>query len=190
MTTTPEENADRPPRTGGPESEPVGLEPAPEPRPDGSGVNGRRFVVLSLTAILLAWGVTFAILAPGMWSYRHRTEFGRKEVAPVVFGFQRVVPPGVDPRDWDRVVGDTHSLVLDCTRSGRLSMEEAAALRDDLRATLARAEAHPEATLREVADLWDRVAVIARRVRPEGSQDLDRSHPRPTILPTSPAPSA
>ncbi|OJW18960.1 MAG: hypothetical protein BGO49_18140 [Planctomycetales bacterium 71-10] len=186
--TTPEENA-RSWKTDGPEAEPAPPAHAPGPRPVEPGVNGRRFVIGSLGVIALAWVVTYAILAPGMWSYRERAEFGRKEVAPVVFGFQKVQPPGVDPRDWDRAVGDAHSLVLDATRSGGLSVEEATALRDDLRATLDRAKARPEAAVRELSDLWDRAAALARKVRPEGAPDVDRSHPRPSILPPAPAPS-
>lgn len=183
MTTTPDENAPRSRTAEGSEPPPA----SPTTAADESGVNGRRFVLISMTVILVIWGTIFAILAPGMRSYRKRTEFGRKEVAPLVFGFQKVVPPGIEPRDWDRAIGDAHSLVLDCTRSGKLAIEEATALRDDVRATLDRAKARPETAVRELAELWDRAAAIAGKVRPEGSQDLDRSHPRPTILSMGPA---
>lgn len=189
MTTTPEDDA-RSLKTEGPEAGPAPPAHAPGPRPVEPGVNGRRFVIGSLGVIALAWVVTYAILAPGMWSYRERAEFGRKEVAPVVFGFQKVQPPGVDPRDWDRAIGDAHSLVLDATRSGGLSVEEATALRDDLRATLDRAKARPEAAVQELSDLWDRAAALARKVRPEGAPDVDRSHPRPSLLSPGPSPSS
>lgn len=185
MTTTPEESP-RPRNTEAPEAAPPAPRAsAPTRHPVAPGVNGRRFVIGSLGVIALAWVATYAILAPGMWSYRRRAEFGRKEVAPVVFGFQKVQPPGVDPRDWDRAVGDAHSLVLDATRSGGLSVEEATALRDDLRATLDRSKARPDAAVRELSDLWDRTAELARKVRPEGAPDVDRSHPKPSILPPS-----
>ncbi len=173
MTTHPDENA-----------APRSLDESPRPSPPRAegGVNGRRFVIGSLGVIALAWATLYAILAPGMWSYKKQAEFGRKEVAPVVFGFQKVQPPGVDPRAWDRAVGDAHSLVLDATRAGSLSMEDQTALRGDLQATLDRAKDHPESAVRELAALWDRVAAIARKVRPAGAPDVDRSHPRPAIL--------
>lgn len=189
MTTPTDENADRPRTPQGPEPSPAPPANAPGSRPAEAGVNGRRFVIVSLAVILLAWVTVFAILAPGLWSHRKRAEFGRKEVAPAVFDFRKVEPPGVDPRDWDRAVGDAHSLVMETARSGGLTIEEATALRDDIRATADRAAVHPETAVREMSDLWGRVAVIARRVRPPGSQDLDRSHPRPPILATGPAPS-
>lgn len=177
MTTTPDENAAlRPSNT-----EPLA---GPPPRRAEGGVDGRRFVLGSLGLIALAWVVLFAILAPGMWSYKKQAEFGRKEVAPGVFGFQKVQPPGVDPRDWDRAIGDAHSLVLDATRAGSMSIEDQTALRDDVQSTLDRAKEHPEAAVRELASLWDRVAEIARKNRPAGAPDVDRSHPRPSILPT------
>lgn len=190
MTTPPDENADRPRKPEAPEASPAPRAVAPSRRPRLPGVNGRRFVIIALAAILLAWGTVFAILAPGLWSHRKRIEFGRKEVAPAVLGFQKVEPPGVDLRDWDRAVGDTRSLVMDATRSGGLTIEEATALRDDISATADRAAARPETAVRELADLWDRVAEIARRVRPAGSQHLDRSHPRPPLLPAGSSPPA
>ncbi len=189
MTTTPsQENPDRSWTADGPEPTPAPLGPAPTPRPFRRGVNGRRFILGSLAAMVVTWAILFAILAPWMRTRDKRIQFGVKEVAPLVLKFQRIDPPGVEPRDWDRALSDTRLLVVDAATPGKLTVEEETAIRDDIQAALDRARARPETAVRELAGVWDRLAAAAEKVRPAGSQDLDRSHPRPPILPTPESP--
>lgn len=186
MTTTPSrENPDRSWTAEGPESKPAPLIPTPAPSPRRRGVNGRRFILGSLAALVTTWAILFAILAPWMRTRDTRIRFGVREVAPLVLKFQQVEPPGVEPRDWDRALSDTRMLVVDAATPGKLTVEEETALRDEIQAALDRARARPETAVRELAGVWDRLAAAAEKVRPAGSQDLDRSHPRPPILPTS-----
>ncbi|MDG3007924.1 hypothetical protein [Paludisphaera mucosa] len=183
MTTTPNEGA--PPRSWKPEDP----ESTPRPRLDravGRGevrYSGRRFVIGGLITITLFWIGLFAILRPGLVGYKQRSEFGRREVAPAVFGMLKVQPPGVDPRAWDDAVRAAHGLLATATDSGSMSIETLTALRDKVQAAAARAQARPEAALAELAALWDDVAADAQKFRRPGEPDLDRRHARPSILP-------
>jgi len=161
-----------------PDVEPVG--PRREP-----GVSGRRFVIWSVVVIALLWLVVFAILRPALINAKRRSEFGRKELAPSVLAMLQTQPPGVDPRVWDDAVRAGHALLATTTDAGTLTFEEMTALRDQVRAAADRARERPETAAAELASLWNDVAAIARRSQRPGEPDVDRRHPRPSILPAA-----
>ncbi|WP_165249488.1 hypothetical protein [Paludisphaera soli] len=149
----------------------------------GREYSGRRFVILSGVGVVLLWALLFLIFRPGLDRFKERTEFGRKEVAPTVFELRKVQPPGVDSRAWDEAVQATYGLLATTTASGELPIEEQTALRDQVKAVAARAGEHPENAVAELAALWDSVAARARQAHRPGEPDVDRRHPRPSLLP-------
>jgi len=179
-TTPPNDVPDRPETPPGP--------PLPPPiRASGShadeGYPGRRFVILSGVGVLLVWAILFVVMRPKLDRYKRQADFGRKEVAPTVYDLRKAHPPGVDPRAWEEAVRDAYGLVATTAGSGSLPMAEQEELRDRIKAVAARAAEHPDRAVAELADLWDSVAARARQVRRPGEPEVDRRHPRPSILP-------
>ena len=131
----------------------------------------------------LTWLGLFATLKPLLTGAKQRSEFGRKELAPTVLALLQVQPPDVDFRVWEDAVHDAHSLLATATDAGGLSLEEMTELRDQVRASAERAREHPETAVAELGSIWDDASAVARRTQRAGEPEIERRHPRPSILP-------
>ena len=185
MTTTPQDGG--PTRSWkpeepdhGPSPHPLGL--TPEEPSQRRGVPGRLFVLGAIAAIAGVWLLLVGVLRPSLVESKRRAEFARREVAPPVLDLLKIRPAGVDARAWDEAVRDAYTLVATTAEAGSLTIDEEAALRDQIRAEVARARERPDEAVAVLSALWDRVAVIARAHPRPGVPDVDRRLPKPAVL--------
>jgi hypothetical protein len=94
------------------------------------------------------------------------------QVIPVLKPLETIVPPAVDPGQWRDAVGQTRDMLLVLTDSKRLSIKMLAQLRAELEQGVARAVAHPESAVTELARIWnvqpDRLPALLKKSRSPG----------------------
>ncbi len=153
-----------------------------EPPAMASGRSGRVLVIGAVLGVALLWGVLSVAFRGWQGRYHERAAFGAREVAPAIDPLADVVPPGVDLHDWRQAVARTHAMLVALTAANLLDRPRMEALRDELRAGVARAR--PETARGELARIW---ADLKRRAGPILN---DARHPLPKLLaaPPSPAP--
>ncbi|MGP0066402.1 MAG: hypothetical protein ACLQGP_22790 [Isosphaeraceae bacterium] len=109
--------------------------------------------------------------------------YGQTRVVPAVDPLVDVIPPGIDRVSWRDAIERTRALLLKLTDTDSLSITQLKTLRTELDRAVARARAHPETSVAELARLWD----SAKHLDPsrfEGGQSSDIDpFPRPEILP-------
>jgi hypothetical protein len=142
-----------------------------------AGHSGRRFVISAVLVGLVLVGLLALAFRDWRARYRERAAFGASRVAGAIDPLAEVVPPGVAPDSWRRAVAETHAMLVALTASNLLDLAQMRALRDEVRARVARAR--PETARDELAGLWDGIASRAAPV-------LGTRHPRPTLLPPRP----
>jgi hypothetical protein len=153
-----------------------------EPPATASGRSGRALVIGAVLGVGLLWGVLSLAFSGWRGRYHERAAFGAREVAPAIDPLADVVPPGVALHDWRQAVARTHAMLVALTAANLLDRPRMEALRDELRARVARAR--PETARGELARIW---ADLKRRAGPILN---DARHPPPKLLatPSSPAP--
>ncbi len=150
----------------------------------GRGTSGRRFVIVSVIAVLVVWGLLYLAFRQWRAGYRERAAYGASQVAPAVDAFAAISPPGVDPARWRDAVDATHAMLLTFTASNLLGLDEMRALRDELDRAAARAKADRTRAVAELAAVWDNLSERGEfLLRDTRSRTGDR-HPRPGILPS------
>jgi hypothetical protein len=108
-------------------------------------------------------------------------------VVPAIEPMAAIVPPGVEPAVWRDAVNQTRAMLATVTASNLLGIDEMRALRAELDQAVARARAHPETALNDLAEVWNTIADRAEfLLKDERSPGGDR-HPRPKTLPPRPA---
>jgi hypothetical protein len=144
--------------------------------------SGRRLILIAGVIGLALWGSLYLIFRDWRARYQARARFGAEQVAPVIDALAETLPPDVDPNAWRDAVRKTHDLLLTVTASNLLDRSQMEALRQELQQTVARAEAHPETAVAELAGVWDRIAARAGFVFRDGRSATGERHPRPKLL--------
>jgi hypothetical protein len=114
--------------------------------------SGRRFVVVALLGVLAV--IAGLVLAFRAWRARHDrlAAFGAREVAPAVLPLVDRPPPGFEPAEWGRVVGQVRRLVAGVTASGAIDRQKMERLRETLAARVA--SARPETSAVVLNGIW------------------------------------
>jgi hypothetical protein len=149
-----------------------------------SGTSGRRFVVLAVIAVLVVWGSLYLVFREWRARYRERAAYGAGQVAPAVDAFTDVKPPGVDAARWRDAVIRTHAMLVTITGSNLLGLSEMQDLRAELDGAVARAKAHPDAAVAELAAIWDDMSERGEFLLRDTRSLTGERHPRPEILPS------
>ena len=84
--------------------------------------------------------------------------YGATQVIPVIVPLESIVPPGVDPDAWRDAVIQTREMLLAVTDSKQLTIKKMNSLRAELEQVVARALAHPESAVDELAVIWNKKA--------------------------------
>jgi hypothetical protein len=150
----------------------------------GRSYSGRRFVVLGVLAVLVVWGSLYAVFREWRARYRVRAAYGAEQVAPAVDSFLDITPPGVDPTRWPDAVTRTHAMLVTITGSNLLGLSEMQDLRAELDRAVARARAHPDAAVAELAAIWDDMSERGEFLLKDTRSLTGDRHPRPEILPS------
>jgi hypothetical protein len=150
----------------------------------GRGTSGRRFVILAVIAVLVIWGSLYLVFREWRARYRERAAFGASQVAPAIDAFADVRPPDVDPARWRDAVARTHAMLVTITGSNLLGRSEMQDLRAELDGAVARAKAHPEAAVAELAAIWDDMSERGEFLLRDTRSLTGERHPRPEILPS------
>jgi hypothetical protein len=159
----------------------VGVDTMPWPV---RSVSGRRFVILAVIAVLVAWGLLYVIFREWRTRYRVRAAYGANQVAPAIDAFADAVPNGIDRARWRDAVARTHAMLLTVTASNLLGLAQMRDLRAELDRAATRARARPDAAVAELAAVWDNLSERGEfLMRDTRSLKSDR-HPRPEILPS------
>jgi hypothetical protein len=90
--------------------------------------------------------------------------YGATQVIPVLGPLETFVPPDVDPGQWRDAVSQTRNMLLAWTDAKRSSIKMLSQLRTELEQSVARAVAHPESAVAELARIWS--------VQPDGAPGL------------------
>ncbi len=156
----------------------------PTTPPHEPGHSGRVFVSVAVIVVLMSWAALYLAFREWRARYRQRAEYGATQVAPAIEPLAKTTPAGVDPEQWRDAVARTHAMLLTVTASNLLGLDELHDLGDEIRRTVARAQARPETAVAELAAIWDEMSergeFLLRDLRPLRQ---DR-HPRPSILPS------
>lgn len=149
----------------------------------GRTYSGRWFVILGVSAFLVVWGSLYLIFRDWRSRYRERAAFGADQVAPTVDAFLDLAPPGVEPDRWRDAVTRTHAMLVTITGSNLLGLSEMQDLRAELAAGFARAMAHPETAVAELANIWDDMSERGEFLLRDTRSITGERHPRPETLP-------
>lgn len=149
-----------------------------------SGTSGRRFVIVAVIAVLVVWGSLYLVFREWRARYRERAAYGAGQVAPAVDALADVQPPGVDPARWRDAVNRTHAMLVTLTGSNLLGLSEMRDLRAELDGAVARAKAHPDAAVAELAAIWDDMSERGEFLLRDTRSLTGERHPRPEILPS------
>jgi hypothetical protein len=150
----------------------------------GRSYSGRRFVIVAVLAVLVIWGLLYAVFREWRARYRVRAAYGASQVVPAIDPLAEVAPPGVDPADWRDAVDRTHAMLLTVTASNLLGLAEMRYLRVELDRTVARARARPETALDELAAVWDDMSERGEFLLKDTRPLKEDRHPRPEVLPS------
>jgi hypothetical protein len=154
------------------------------PRPvvdpiDAPTRSGRRVVIAAGLAFAVFWGALYLAFRDWRVRYRERAAFGASQVAPAIDPLAETVPSGINRARWRQAVADTHAALVTLTASNLLDRAQMNSLRGEIAGRVARAQAHPDRALDELAGLWNDLADRAEPV-------LAERHPRPKLLPPRP----
>jgi hypothetical protein len=150
----------------------------------GRSYSGRRFVIVAVLAVLVLWGLLYAVFREWRTRYRARAAYGATQIVPAIDPLAEVVPPGVDPGQWRDAVDRTHAMLLTVTASNLLGLAEMRDLRVELGRAGDRARAHPETAVAELAAVWDDMAERGEFLLKDTRPLKEDRHPRPAILPS------
>jgi hypothetical protein len=150
----------------------------------GRSYSGRRFVIVAVLAVLVIWGLLYAVFREWRARYRVRAAYGASQVVPAIDPLAEVIPPGIDPAKWRDAVDRTHAMLLTVTGSNLLGLAEMRDLRDELDRTVFRARARPETAVDELAAVWDDMSERGEFLLKDTRPLKEDRHPRPGILPS------
>ena len=153
----------------------------------GRGHSGRRFVVVAVVVVLLAWGGLYLAFQRWRESYRHRAAYGAAHVVSAIDPLKQVTPPDLDPAAWRDALDKTHAMLMTVVGSNLLDLDDMNKLRGELDQFVARAEAHPESARTELASIWNEMADRAEFLFQDSRDPTHDRHVRPEILPPRPA---
>jgi hypothetical protein len=108
--------------------------------------------------------------------------YGADRVAPALDPLGDMTPPGVDAARWRDAVSRTRDLVLEATSSRLISTMRMRDLRGELDRAVARALAHPESAVKELAGMWDSLYRSCQTLYMDRKGASD-GHVRPEIFP-------
>ena len=130
------------------------LDAPPGPGAWGTRVSGRAFVVAAVLGLAITWAGVYLTFRG--WRARHRelAEYGRTTVAAAVDPLAGIEPPGVPREEWRRAVADTRGMLAEVTAAGLLDRPGMDALRTDVAARVADAQARPESAVGVLARIW------------------------------------
>ncbi len=106
----------------------------------------------------------------------------KDRVAPALDPLAGLDPPGVDLVQWRDAVARTRALLLDVTAARTISTLRMQDLRRELDRAVARARAHPESAVAELAAVWDALDRYAQAFSPDRKSE-SHGHARPEIFP-------
>jgi hypothetical protein len=150
------------------------------------GHSGRRFVLVAGITVLLIWGALYLIFREWRANYRERAAYGLTQVVPAIDPLAEIAPPSLDPIAWRDGVHQTHAMLVTVISSNLLDVAAMRRLRDELDQAVARARAHPETALDELAAIWNVQADRAEFLFKDSRSASGDRHPRPKILPPRP----
>jgi len=150
------------------------------------GHSGRLFVLGAGVTLLLIWGTLFLVFRDWRSRYRERALHGATQVVPAIDRLRSIEPPGIDPVAWRAAVDQTHAMLITVTGSNLLDVKDMDKLRAELDQHVARATARPETAVRELADIWDEIAVRGEFLFNDSRSLSGIRHPRPKVLPPQP----
>jgi hypothetical protein len=150
------------------------------------GHSGRRFVLVAGFTLLVLCGVLYLIFRDWRSRYLQRADYGATQVAPAIDPLRAIVPADVDPAAWREAVDQTRAMLITVTSSNLLDVKDMSRLRTELDRHVARARDHPETALRELAEIWNQMAVRAEFLFRDTRSKGGERHPRPPILPPKP----
>ena len=150
------------------------------------GHSGRRFVIVAGITVLLIWGALYLIFREWRAKYRQRAAYGLTRVVPAIDPLAEIAPPPLDPIAWRDAVQQTHAMLVTVISSNLLDVKEMRQLRDELDQAVARARAHPETAVGELAAIWNTLSDRAEFLLKDSRSASGDRHPRPKILPPRP----
>jgi hypothetical protein len=150
----------------------------------GRSYSGRRFVTLAVLAVVILWGLLYVVFREWRARYRVRAAYGANQVVPAIDPLAEVDPPGVDPGRWRDAVAGTHAMLLTVTASNLLGLAAMRDLRLELDGAVARARAHPETAVAELAAIWDDMSERGEFLLKDTRPLKGDRHPRPEFLPS------
>jgi hypothetical protein len=150
------------------------------------GHSGRRFVLVAGITVLLIWGGLYLIFREWRAKYRQRAAYGLTQVVPAIDPLAEITPPSLDQIAWRDAVHQTHTMLVTVVSSNLLDVAAMRRLGDELDQAVARARAHPETALDELAAIWNVQADRAEFLFKDSRSASGDRHPRPRILPPRP----
>jgi hypothetical protein len=150
------------------------------------GHSGRRFVLVAGIAVLSIWGALYLIFREWRANYRQRAAYGLNQVVPAIDPLAEIAPPSLDPIAWRDAVHQTHAMLVTVISSNLLDVAAMRRLGDELDQAVARARAHPETALDELAAIWNVQADRGEFLFTDSRSASGDRHPRPKILPPRP----
>jgi hypothetical protein len=156
---------------------------APSEQVRGRVHSGRVFLVIAALSLVVVTGVLGLMFRDWRARYRALADYGARHVAPTIDALADQVPPGVKPDQWKLAVSDTHAMLERLTAAGLLDRKRMEALRAEVAARVANAQADPETAVGELARLWDDMEAKAGPILLRGSTKPPNPPKRPALLP-------
>jgi hypothetical protein len=149
----------------------------------GGAHSGRLFLVAAALGLLVVSGALGLMFRDWRARYRALADYGARQVAPTIDALADHVPPGVKPKQWEDAVSDTHAMLVAVTGAGLLDRQRMEALRSEVAARVAHAEADPGSAVYELARLWDDMEAKAGPILLRDTSRPPHPPKRPSLLP-------